>query len=118
MTIEHDEHSENNKDDQHTTPKVPEEMKSLYNALLEGRFPAINKALGATGHFPDSKLNPDDEGELKLAIGNNEEKVIMEFGEKPIRWIAFNPNEAVQIAEILINHAKICAEKIEERRRR
>jgi len=41
-----------------------------------------------------------------LAIGTENGKVIMHFGE-PCSWIGFNPDQAIDIAKALIKQAKI-----------
>jgi hypothetical protein len=60
--------------------------------------------LGPTGRFPEGKLNDSDEGEIRVAIGYQEGKVIMDFG-KPIAWIGFTPEQAREIAATLIGYA-------------
>jgi hypothetical protein len=60
--------------------------------------------LGATGKFPYGKLNPDDEGELKMAIGIDNGAVRIDFG-KQIKWLALPPAEATQLGWLLINNA-------------
>ena len=62
--------------------------------------------LGATGQYPEGKLNPDDEGEIAFAIGADKpnKKVLIDFG-KPVAWIAMTPDQATQFARILIEKA-------------
>lgn len=57
--------------------------------------------LGPTGKFPEGHLNEDDEGEIQIAIGIENNKVVINFG-KPIAWIGFTPEQADQIAFSLI----------------
>ena len=66
------------------------------------------KKLGATGDFPDGKLTPDDEGEMVLAVSSNRDArlVAMNFGEKPVKWFAIPPEQALEIADALIAAAK------------
>jgi hypothetical protein len=61
--------------------------------------------LRATGRFPDGKLNKDDEGELKIAVGHKGEQVFINFG-KPVKWIGMNPIEAMQLAKMITEHAE------------
>lgn len=58
--------------------------------------------LGATGQFPEGKLNEEDEGELRLAVGADldNKKVIIDFG-KLVAWIALSPKDARQLAEVI-----------------
>jgi hypothetical protein len=54
--------------------------------------------LGATGQFPEGKLTGEDEGEIKIAVGVHEGKVVVNFG-KPVAWIGFSPQQARELAE-------------------
>lgn len=58
--------------------------------------------LGPTGEFPDGKLNKDDEGQIKIAIGADldNKKVVIDFGTL-VAWIAMSPQEARQLAEVI-----------------
>jgi hypothetical protein len=60
--------------------------------------------LGATGNFPDGKLNESDEGEIMVGVTSAEDRVILNFG-KPVHWIGFTKEQAKQIAESLIKHS-------------
>lgn len=66
--------------------------------------------LGATGNFPRGKLNEDDEGELRLSVGRKDGTVCIEFG-KPVHWFGMPPTEAVQLAKLLLHHAKKAAKE-------
>lgn len=61
---------------------------------------------GPTGRFPQGKQNANDQGELRVAIGidlpNN--VVRMDFG-KPVAWLSIGPDEARQLALLLLRHA-------------
>lgn len=63
--------------------------------------------LGATGAFPDGKLNKTDEGELRMAVGSDGEFVRVDFG-KPVAWLALPANEAKELAALLMRHAARC----------
>ena len=58
----------------------------------------------AFGEFPNGKLNAQDEGALACAIGSENGTVKMMF-PKPVAWIAFTPEQAVDIAKLLLEHA-------------
>jgi hypothetical protein len=60
--------------------------------------------LGPTGAFPDGQIHPEDEGELRMALGHDQGNVVLDFG-KPVRWLAFPPANARQLAAMLIKHA-------------
>jgi len=60
--------------------------------------------LGATGAFPDGRLNRTDEGEFRMAVSSGNGLVRIDFG-KPTAWIAFSANEAKELAALLMKHA-------------
>ena len=60
--------------------------------------------LGATGAFPEGKLNPTDEGELRMAVSSANGLVRIDFG-KPTAWVAFPANQAKELAALLMRHA-------------
>ena len=62
---------------------------------------------GATGEFPDGKINKHDEGELKIAIAADTKNgiVVLDFG-KPTTWIGLRPNEVYGLIKINVNHPK------------
>ena len=95
-------------------PQIPnlhnfDELKKQLNAEEEKLRPYQPiKNLGATGQHPEGKLNENDEGEIKIAIGHLPGKVVLDFGDKPIKWIGFNPVQARQIAMTLLEYADEC----------
>lgn len=56
--------------------------------------------LGPTNHYPEGALNETDEGELKLAIGIEDGKVVLNFG-KPVAWIGLGWQQALALADRL-----------------
>lgn len=64
-----------------------------------------NPELGSTGRFPNGKLNNEDQGEIKIGVTISEEKVILAFG-KPVEWIGFTREQAIQIGQTLIDRAR------------
>jgi len=60
--------------------------------------------LGATGAYPDGKLNASDEGELRMAVSSANGLVRIDFG-KPIEWFAMPANQAKELAALLMRHA-------------
>lgn len=61
--------------------------------------------LGATGEFPQGKLEKQDEGEIKFGICIYQGKVMLNFG-KPCTYVGFDPQLAVQVATIMMKHAQ------------
>jgi hypothetical protein len=57
------------------------------------------------GEFPDGKLNESDEGALAFQVGSESGRVSIVFPKK-VSWIAFSPDDAIQLALTLIKHAR------------
>jgi len=54
--------------------------------------------------YPRGKLTQDDEGQLQVRIGIRDATVIMDF-DKPIRWLGMAPNNARDLAALLVQRA-------------
>ena len=65
------------------------------------------KKLGATQLYPEGKLNPDDEGELRFAVTTDLSNgvVVMQFG-KAVKWLAVQKELAIAIGKSIIEHAE------------
>lgn len=59
---------------------------------------------GPTGEYPAGKLTPEDEGGINFRIGTMNGRVVMDFGTQ-VAWIGMLPNEARQLAGLLVHHA-------------
>jgi hypothetical protein len=69
-----------------------------------------NKKFGATGEFPQGKLNGHDEGQLQFGVTTTSNgKVVLNFGHE-VAWLAFDPTQAVKLASILISNARKAAQ--------
>lgn len=55
--------------------------------------------------YSRGKLNEYDEGDLKIAVGVEQDCVKIIF-EKEISWIALPAEQALQLAEAIVNRAK------------
>lgn len=62
------------------------------------------------GEFPQGRLNKDDEGGLAMGLYVEDGKVCIRF-PKPVAWIGFTPEQAMQIAADLIKHARAAGSK-------
>lgn len=60
---------------------------------------------GIFGEFPAGKLNVEDEGALALIVRHENGKVILQF-PKPVAWLGFDAQGAVELAQSLITHAR------------
>ena len=89
----------------HSSQQVPPEIaKRLHQAAQEIQITADRLGLGPTGKFPEGKLADIDEGEIRIAISLRKGKVVLDFGS-PVTWIAFGPEQAEQIGQMLIERA-------------
>jgi hypothetical protein len=77
-------------------PLDDERKRALWEHLLS--------SVGPTGRFPEGKMNRHDEGEIALAIGVQDGKVVLNFG-KPTAWVGFNPDQAQELGMLLIRRA-------------
>lgn len=82
--------------DQHQNPE-------LFKLLRETR-------LRDEGEFPDGRLNKDDAGALALAVGVETGKVVIRFA-KPVEWIGFTPQQAMDLANLLMQNARKAGSK-------
>lgn len=61
--------------------------------------------LGATGEFPEGKLNDTDEGALRILVGVDQ-GVVKVFFNKPIAWIGLPKAAALNLAQAITTHAE------------
>jgi len=78
-------------------------------ALLDFK-PWNKRPIGATGAFPEGRISEDDEGELRLGVTREGEVIKLAFG-KPVAWLGFPPETAIELGKMLIKRAG--AKKIE-----
>lgn len=74
------------------------------NSIIQEYIKQLN--LGATGKFPEGKIDEHDEGEIKIGITVKEETIIMNFG-KNVNWVGFTKEQAKQIAASLLEKANL-----------
>lgn len=65
--------------------------------------------LGSTGQYPAGRVNEQDEGEIQLRIGTENGCVMIDYGI-PVQWVGMSPQEAVELAGILINRARLISD--------
>jgi hypothetical protein len=65
---------------------------------------------GAIGAFPEGRLTPNDEGNIQFAIGEQNGKVVIDFGT-PVHWLGMTPQQASDFASTLLNRARLVARK-------
>lgn len=60
---------------------------------------------GPTGNFPLGRLRPDDDGELNVIGGVNQDGIIeLRFGVA-VTWMGMTPDDAEQMAQALLGFA-------------
>jgi hypothetical protein len=74
------------------------------------REEAKSLGLGATRAFPQGVVNDLDEGEIQFAVKGDEarEKVFLNFG-KSVDVVGMTPQQAIDLAQCLIKHARAVA---------
>lgn len=60
---------------------------------------------GLMGEYPQGRLNKDDAGAVAMSVCVESEKVILRFA-KPVAWVGFTGDEAIELAQVLIKHAR------------
>ena len=57
--------------------------------------------------FSEGRIGAADDGDLAFVIGRHPDKelVVVDFG-KPVEWIALPPQQAIELAQSLIKHAR------------
>jgi hypothetical protein len=56
-------------------------------------------------HFPDGKLNEEDEGEVGIAIGIKDGRVIVMF-PKPVAWFGLPGEQSIEMGRTLIKRGR------------
>lgn len=87
-----------------------EKKDDLMRKILSAERPSTGDPLRdmqrkLQGEFPDGRLNANDEGALAMMVGHENGKVVMQFAT-PTAWVGFTPEQAMDIAQMLITHAR------------
>lgn len=77
-------------------------MNDRSAAMLRELFSEQDKL---AGKFPHGKLTPTDEGALAFSVGLESGKVVLHFAE-PTAWIGMTPDQAAELANVLLKHAR------------
>ena len=74
--------------------------------MLQAFQPWNKRMVGATGEFPQGKLNDHDQGALQIAIAYDKLDGIVrvEFG-KPVAWLGLPPPQAIELGKLLLRRA-------------
>jgi hypothetical protein len=65
---------------------------------------------GAIGDYPEGQLTPSDEGSIQFAIGEQDGKVVIDFGTS-VHWLGMTPQQAADFASAVIKRARLVARK-------
>jgi hypothetical protein len=77
--------------------ELPEELREKI-AELQQAF---------AGDYPLGKMNRDDQGALAVATTADKGRVILAF-PKPTDWVGFGPEQARDLAEMMLERAEQC----------
>lgn len=56
-------------------------------------------------HYPDGKLNEEDEGEIGILIGLEDGNVIIQF-PSPVVWLGLPGDQAIEMGRTLIKRGR------------
>ena len=92
----------------HHNEGMSDEMRSLFENDKEARQRFSDQVAGrAQRQWSDGRIGPEDDGDLAFAVGPHPEKelVVLDFG-KDVTFVAMPPQQAVELAQCLIKHAR------------
>ena len=93
----------------HSQTPDPEMLEALKETIGETELKAtledLRQKIGATGRLPHGKLTASDVGEIRMAVGAKDGKVVMHFGQ-PTEWVGMTPAQAKDMARLLVEHAQ------------
>ena len=61
----------------------------------------------AKREWPEGRIEGTDDGQIVFKLSSDPETGVIkvDFG-KPVTWVGMSPNDAVQVAQLLIKHAR------------
>ncbi len=65
---------------------------------------------GAIGSFPEGELTKSDEGAIQFAIGEQDGKVVIDFGTS-VHWLGMTPQQAADFASAVLKRARLVGRK-------
>jgi hypothetical protein len=78
--------------------------------IVRAYLAATPEFIGKLDQFPDGKLGPHDEGAIQLGVGEMDGKVMIDFGT-PVHWLGVSPQEAADLAMLIVARARAVARK-------
>lgn len=82
-------------------------MQQKGDAMTPNATLSALRSLGKLDDHPAGMYGPEDEGAMQFAVGSDHqnEKVVLDFGSA-VKWMAMDPQQAVHLAESLIEQAR------------
>lgn len=71
---------------------------------VDGLLSMLQEVINKPNPHPEGKLTEDDNGACFMAVSCVDGKVMLRFPQA-VKWIAFPPEQAKMIAELLLKHA-------------
>lgn len=65
---------------------------------------------GAIGSYPHGQLNKADEGSIQFAVGEQDGKVVIDFGTS-VHWLGMTPQQAADFASAVLKRARLVGRK-------
>lgn len=96
---------------QHHNGGMSEEMRKLFEDEKAARQRFDDQVKGrAKRTWSDGRLGATDDGDLAFVIGPHPEHelVVIDFG-KPVEFVSMAPQQAIELAQSLIRHARAIA---------
>lgn len=81
-----------------------DEQKALFDRFLQERDGKANR------EFPNGRLSAEDDGSLTVVVSSDPDKDVVRIDfAKPTPWLAMPPQQAIALAQMLIQHARSIA---------
>jgi hypothetical protein len=96
---------------QHHNEGMSEELRKLFEDQKAARGRFSDQVAGrAKRTWSDGRLGATDDGDLAFAVGPHPEHelVVIDFG-KPVEFVSMPPQQAIELAQTLIKHARAMA---------
>ena len=93
---------------QHHNEGMSPEMRKLFDEEKDARKRFADQVAGrARRTWSDGRLGPTDDGDLAFAVGPHPDHdlIVIDFG-KPVEFVSVQPQQAVELAQTLIKHAR------------
>lgn len=86
--------------------RLMEQCESPEQRALAERFKEQHNGT-ANREFPDGRLSGEDDGSLAFIVSSDPDTQVVKLDfAKPVTWVGMPPAQAVQLAQLLIRHAR------------